>query len=159
MRHYLFSFRGRIGRAKYWLYAAIAIPALAALYVAFFAYAMSFPGAYENGGPTPLPSDPFGIAGTILWALVLVALLVGGVAVTVKRLHDRDKAWWWLLVFAIAPDLLYGFGQYRVETGDVSDGPFVFLFAALALAVWAFVELGCLRGTVGDNRFGPDPLA
>jgi uncharacterized membrane protein YhaH (DUF805 family) len=27
-----------------------------------------------------------------------------------------------------------------------------------AVLVWAFVELGCLRGTLGPNRFGPDPL-
>jgi uncharacterized membrane protein YhaH (DUF805 family) len=25
--------------------------------------------------------------------------------------------------------------------------------------VWAFIELFCLRGTPGDNRFGRDPLA
>jgi uncharacterized membrane protein YhaH (DUF805 family) len=28
-----------------------------------------------------------------------------------------------------------------------------------AISVWAFVELGCLRGTVGPNQYGPDPLA
>ena len=27
------------------------------------------------------------------------------------------------------------------------------------VALWFFVELGCLRGTVGPNRYGPDPLA
>jgi uncharacterized membrane protein YhaH (DUF805 family) len=26
------------------------------------------------------------------------------------------------------------------------------------LGIWGFVELGCLRGTAGPNRFGPDPL-
>jgi uncharacterized membrane protein YhaH (DUF805 family) len=30
---------------------------------------------------------------------------------------------------------------------------------AFAITVWAFVELYCLRGTTGPNRFGPDPLA
>ena len=30
---------------------------------------------------------------------------------------------------------------------------------ALGLTIWAFVELYCLRGTVGDNRYGADPLA
>jgi uncharacterized membrane protein YhaH (DUF805 family) len=30
--------------------------------------------------------------------------------------------------------------------------------AGTAIAIWAFVELGCLRGTVGPNRYGPDPL-
>ena len=31
--------------------------------------------------------------------------------------------------------------------------------AALAIFAWAFVELACLRGTQGDNRYGVDPLA
>ena len=30
--------------------------------------------------------------------------------------------------------------------------------AAAAIAIWAFVELGCLRGTPGPNQYGPDPL-
>jgi uncharacterized membrane protein YhaH (DUF805 family) len=29
----------------------------------------------------------------------------------------------------------------------------------LVVAVWLFIELGFLRGTRGDNRFGPDPLS
>ena len=29
---------------------------------------------------------------------------------------------------------------------------------ALALSIWSFVELFCLRGTRGPNRFGPDPI-
>jgi uncharacterized membrane protein YhaH (DUF805 family) len=33
-----------------------------------------------------------------------------------------------------------------------------FELVSLALMIWGFVELGCLRGTVGPNRFGPDPL-
>jgi uncharacterized membrane protein YhaH (DUF805 family) len=33
-----------------------------------------------------------------------------------------------------------------------------FDLAALAMLAWAFVELACLRGTTGENRFGPDPL-
>jgi uncharacterized membrane protein YhaH (DUF805 family) len=28
-----------------------------------------------------------------------------------------------------------------------------------ALGLWAFVELGLLRGTAGANAYGPDPLA
>ena len=35
---------------------------------------------------------------------------------------------------------------------------FVLHLVAFAITVWAFVELGCLRGTVGPNQYGPDPL-
>jgi uncharacterized membrane protein YhaH (DUF805 family) len=35
---------------------------------------------------------------------------------------------------------------------------FVLHLVGFAITVWAFVELGCLRGTVGPNQYGPDPL-
>jgi uncharacterized membrane protein YhaH (DUF805 family) len=50
-------------------------------------------------------------------------------AISVKRWHDLDKSgWWWLINFV--PCI----------------GP-----------LWAFIETGCLRGTLGDNDYGPDP--
>jgi uncharacterized membrane protein YhaH (DUF805 family) len=39
------------------------------------------------------------------------------------------------------------------------DASFVFSLAGFAISIWACVELGCLRGTAGPNRYGPDPLA
>ena len=30
--------------------------------------------------------------------------------------------------------------------------------ASLAISIWGLVELGFLRGTVGPNQYGPDPL-
>lgn len=51
-------------------------------------------------------------------------------AVNVKRWHDRDKSGWWVLIELIP----------------------------LIGSIWALVELGCLKGTYGKNRFGPDPL-
>jgi uncharacterized membrane protein YhaH (DUF805 family) len=157
---YFFGFGGRINRTKFWLYYAIALPALVALFVVFYVYAMSFPGAYENGGPTPLPADPLGIAGAILWALAFALLLVASLAITVKRLHDRGKRGWWLLVFAVLPNLLYGGQQYLLETDDANAGSATFLLSFFALALWAWglLELGVLQGNVGANRFGPDPL-
>ena len=32
-------------------------------------------------------------------------------------------------------------------------------FLALAIGLWSLIELGCLRGTIGQNKYGPDPLA
>ncbi len=51
-------------------------------------------------------------------------------AINVKRWHDRDKSAWWLLIELIP----------------------------LIGSIWAFIELGCLKGIYGKNRFGPDPL-
>lgn len=51
-------------------------------------------------------------------------------AIQIKRWHDRNKSGWWVFIELI---------------------PFIG-------NIWAFVELGCLKGTAGENRFGPDPL-
>ncbi|HWD49749.1 MAG TPA: DUF805 domain-containing protein [Rhizomicrobium sp.] len=161
-RDYFFSFHGRINRARFWIYLAIVIPFLMFMMMAFFAYAMSVPGAYENGGPTPFPHGPIGIAIAILFFAVLAAVAVSGFAVSVKRLHDRDQSGWWVLVFIVLPNMLWAVWQTRAATmGGANVGGFAVLcgLAAFALSIWALIELGCLRGTAGDNRFGPDPLA
>lgn len=69
------------------------------------------------------------LVGSILF-LVMVGLQIPLVAALVRRLHDIDK-----------------------EGGD-------FFVTILPIVGWVvlFVWL-CRRGTVGDNRFGPDPLA
>lgn len=159
-KNFLFAFHGRIGRAALWLYVAIATPLFLLLAGAFWVYALSIPGAYENGGPTPFPGDLLGIAGAILFFLLLAAAVLAGTAVMVKRLHDRDKAWWWIVIFILAPDALTGLAQYLTQSEALNESAiFAVQFAAVALTVWGFVELALLRGTAGVNRFGPDPLA
>jgi hypothetical protein len=71
-----------------------------------------------------------------------------------QALHDRDKSAWWLLVFYALPGILSSAGN------QMDDVAFLILHVvSFAITVWAFVELGCLRGTRGPNRFGPDPLS
>jgi uncharacterized membrane protein YhaH (DUF805 family) len=31
--------------------------------------------------------------------------------------------------------------------------------AVVGVAIWFLVEFGCLRGTIGANRYGPDPVS
>jgi Protein of unknown function (DUF805) len=74
-------------------------------------------------------------------------------AIGAKRLHDRDKSAWWLLVFYAAPGILSTAGNRLEDVGFI-----ILHVISFAISVWAFVELGCLRGTPGPNRYGPDPL-
>lgn len=62
--------------------------------------------------------------------LFALGTLVPSIAVSVRRLHDLNRSGWWLLVF------------------------FIPLLGIVLLVVW-FIG----RGTVGGNRYGPDPLA
>lgn len=124
---------------------------------AFFVYALSIPGAYENGGPTPFPRDPLGIAGAVFWIALTAAVYAAAFTMAIKRLHDRNRAWWWAGVFVIAPNVVYGFGQYLTTTDMAGAVSYLVHILAIALAIWGFVELACLRGTRGVNRYGPDP--
>ncbi|HET7678906.1 MAG TPA: DUF805 domain-containing protein [Xanthobacteraceae bacterium] len=129
----LFSFRGRINRAIYWLTTLALLAILIAL--AFV--------AVMSGG--------FG-ALIVLLLISYIPLLWIGLAIGAKRLHDRDKSAWWLLVFYVLPSVLQGIAEQGGGLG------FVFNLAGAAIAIWGIVELGFLRGTDGPNQYGPDPL-
>ena len=135
----LFGFSGRINRAKFWLAALI--------YVVFF---------FGVIGIAMLASsslDTIFIAALIAY----VPLIVSGLAVGIKRLHDRDKSAWWLAVFYLAPLLINLFGIYGL--GDDGTLNSILAVVSFAINIWAIVELGCLRGTIGSNQYGGDPLA
>ncbi|ABD86381.1 DUF805 domain-containing protein [Rhodopseudomonas palustris] len=145
----LFSFNGRINRAKYWLAVSIYVAA----WIAFAGIALLVIGDLNK-------DDRFAFAGTgiVLWLGGVLLFLIGvwsGLAVGIKRLHDRDKSAWWLLLFWLGPSLLGG-GSRTVLHGGSS---LVSSLLSAAISIWAFVELGCLRGTPGPNLYGPDPLA
>jgi len=132
-RALFFSFSGRINRAKYWLAAVI----LTAVFVV--------PGMIA-----------FATMSTLVWilvAVIFVAVAISGIAVGSKRLHDRDKSAWWLALFYLGPAFLGAIGDAAGGAGVI------FHVISFGISIWAFIELGILRGTAGPNRFGPDPLA
>ena len=67
----------------------------------------------------------------LVWVIIALALTYATFALWAKRWHDRDKSGWWSLIFIVP----------------------------IVGAIWVLVELGCLPGSEGPNRFGPDPLA
>ena len=69
----------------------------------------------------------------ILGILLFVGIVIvvwSTICVNAKRWHDNNKSGWWMLIGAIP-----------------------------LIGIWAFIENGFLRGTVGPNSFGGDPLA
>jgi uncharacterized membrane protein YhaH (DUF805 family) len=130
----LFSFQGRLNRAPYWLAGMGVI--LAAVVLGNIA--LTIVGRHSAAA---------GVGVGLVFLLVVWVTL----ALTAKRLHDRDKSAWWLLLFYVVPSVLDAIG--RLLGWVLILDPI-----GAAIGIWALVELGFLRGTKGVNNYGPDPL-
>jgi uncharacterized membrane protein YhaH (DUF805 family) len=106
------NFSGRAQRSAYWYWTLFAFIASA---IALAIDALIF-GVNLEGGLN------------IVQTIVGLALLLPGLAVSIRRLHDLDRTGWWILI------ALTGIG-------------------AILLIIWYV-----MKGTDGPNRFGPDPL-
>ena len=107
------EFSGRSRRKEYWMFilGVIIVAVVLSIIEGILGLSGMIGGAY---GP--------------LTTLFMLAILVPGIAVQVRRFHDQDKSGWFVLLGLIP--LLGG------------------------LIVLVFM---CLEGTKGDNRFGADP--
>jgi len=115
---YFFSFNGRIRRSLYWTCQLTAGVITGAAFYALTSIALHAKG---NAAVALL---------MLLFLFLLFVLLVwSGLAVSVKRWHDRGKSGFWVLI-GLLPLV----------------GP-----------LWALTECGFLDGTPGPNRFGPSP--
>jgi uncharacterized membrane protein YhaH (DUF805 family) len=134
-REFLFSFRGRASRGQYWVMSMLTVP--------FLVGAALIDLRAVNGDPEKLtllgPGDWLYLV--ILWPFL---------AVSARRWHDRNKSGWWTLM--LLPALFF-------DVSATSVWSIIILALVLIGALWVTVENGMLRGTVGDNRFGPDPAA
>jgi uncharacterized membrane protein YhaH (DUF805 family) len=142
----LFSFQGRINRKPWWL---VGLALLGIMLVLSIAAAVVAGSAIINDDPMAMIGA---LGGMVIFFLVLMVPLIWiGLALGAKRLHDRNKSAWWLLVFYVLPGIVDAIGnQFGVS--------FIFSLAAFALSIWGLVEMGFLRGTIGPNQYGPDPL-
>lgn len=148
----LFSAQGRINRGKWW--AAMGISC--AIGIAAVLAGALVGSAFGN---------PRGIFGGIVVGYVVflpIAIWIG-IAAGIKRLHDCDKSGHWLWLLYVLPLVLGIIGNiisYGGPGGINNPNPVGSLFALLAFPfwIWNFVQIGCLRGTRGPNRYGPDPI-
>lgn len=146
------QFEGRISRKSFWFgFLAIIGVAIVLSWVAL----------------------PYAISGGVVSRLVLfllsLVLLYPVAAIVIKRLHDRDKPALPLTLVFLVPGVVanllraLNIGYQTVELGGQQimvpgTGAYVLSLITMAAALWMIVELGCRKGTTGDNRFGPDPL-
>jgi uncharacterized membrane protein YhaH (DUF805 family) len=141
MKQLLFSFRGRLNRKRYWMTVIVTMAVIILLLL--LALVMMREQRFEFAALT-----------VVILLLLYIPLIWIGLAIGAKRLHDRDKSAWWLLVFYVLPGILSSLGNQMDDLGFL-----ILHVVSFAITVWAFVELGCLRGTLGPNQYGPDPLS
>ncbi|ALX10224.1 hypothetical protein P350_01005 [Burkholderia cepacia JBK9] len=108
------TFEGRARRAEYWYFTLLSV------ILSIVAQVIGAGG--RDGGLITLL-----LLGIL--CLVSLALLIPGIAVSVRRLHDTGRSGWFLLI-ALIP-----------------------IVGGILLLVWM-----CSRGTEGPNRFGADPI-
>lgn len=157
---FYFSPFGRMSRAQYWL----------RFWVPYFVIYVALNIAADM---TDDDSTAHKVIGAILSIYALLALWPS-VAVLVKRMHDRNRPGWLCLILYVPTMLFFvlliiwlapaiagaaATGAFAPPALD-ARGIMVILLAMISgvVGLWFFVEFGCLRGTVGPNRYGPDPI-
>ena len=161
---------GRLNRARFWLANIVLIVVgLVLSPIAILSWVLIATSPFSLGALIAvegLSVMPIASAGLLfvsfVYLLVFFADLLmsfASLAVAIKRLHDRDKSAWWLLLFFLVPSILYTIAYYTdlTSTGAV-EVRLILGLACLSIIIWFLVELGFLRGTAGPNRYGPDPL-
>lgn len=127
------EFSGRSRRMEFWMFFLFNVIVYAVLAVIAFG-ALGAQVELDPNNPMSVYAGLFSGAGLIILLYALVAL-VPSIAVSIRRLHDRDMSGWWYLGFVVASFI-----------------PIVGMFASIA-----YLVLMALPGTPGPNRFGPDP--
>jgi uncharacterized membrane protein YhaH (DUF805 family) len=158
-----FSPMGRISRSQYWL--------------KFFLPYIVLTVALETVGAIGGVDSTLNAVISVIRGLLSLVVLWPSIAILVKRMHDRNKSAWYLLA-QFVPSILLVIAACAwlgptviamVTAGSDAEVPSPSLnFAGVSaivlgvvlfgVAIWFFVEFGCMRGTIGPNRFGPDPV-
>ncbi|MEO0591407.1 MAG: DUF805 domain-containing protein [Pseudomonadota bacterium] len=131
------EFDGRSRRMEFWMWQLLNVIVAGVLAGPFIVAAITA-GALAEGGASPDVFDGVGVVGLgmiSLYGIWWLAALIPGIAVTIRRLHDRDMSGWWYLGFTLGGMI-----------------PFVGFIASIA-----FLVVMILPGTDGANQFGPDP--
>ena len=141
---YLFSFEGRINRAKLWLALLVILcwmfflGVLAAIATSIFGGAKSFGFAVDDIFLILDPATYRSLSKSDL--IPFLAKLIGAplftwiyLAAAIKRLHDRDKSGWWMVPFFAAPGFYNQFADRLPDS--YADLPLA--IASSGLVLWA----------------------
>jgi uncharacterized membrane protein YhaH (DUF805 family) len=138
----LFAFNGRIGRSQYWSLTGLYVLVLIGGLIGFAVLGIVVHAG--AGDAITLVMVPIGMA-------FVLAMSVAIAGVGIRRLHDRGRTGYWLLLYYCVP--LWASRHTGLDTAGLA-----YLAVALGVTVWALVDLGVLHGDAASNSFGPSPL-
>jgi uncharacterized membrane protein YhaH (DUF805 family) len=131
----LFSQEGRAGRVEFWWIFAIASAAIVSTIVGY-----PYFHGFANRG-----------LGALCWFACLAPSFWLALCVITRRLHDAGLSDGWFAVpvvgWRLAALLVHGVGGSEEQ---------VQMTVAAVVGVF-FLVIGSLKGTAGDNAYGPDP--
>jgi uncharacterized membrane protein YhaH (DUF805 family) len=136
-KYLLTDFDGRINRAKYW--GATIAMTIVALIVQFILVK---------------------IVGVRITSIIALAFLYPAYALLIKRSNDRDRPQWIAQAF-LGLAALSNIMTAIIGPPALGESSAVLSTLAMVLglaAIYVLVDFGCLRGTVGPNQHGSDPL-
>ncbi|MGR9139973.1 DUF805 domain-containing protein [Rhizobium leguminosarum] len=122
------TFSGRASRSEYWWFALFTYLIGFAFLILALAAGAS---SDQQGGVSSLV-----VAIMVVGGLFVLAIFLPLLSLQVRRFHDRNISGWWYLALIVL--------------GMV---PYIGGITGLAITI-----ISVFRGTVGPNRFGPDPL-
>jgi len=159
---FYFSPSSRISRSQFWLRGILPIWGIwIVLYILVISFAV---------GGSAAGAGVFGF----LMGIYSLAIIWPALVIYIKRIHDRNKSGWFILI-PVIPGVLLGITWGVAVVGMLSTaatganpsagvlvgaGAFtwILLLAHFGISLWFFIEFGCMRGTIGSNRFGADPV-
>ena len=147
------EFSGRSRRMEYWMFILFQFIVNIALYALLFAIG----GAgimLAAGGNANVGAATMGGGMIIIFALIAIVgfgLIIPSLAVGVRRLHDTNRSGWWIMA-PLAGSVLMVVGAVVQSGALAAVGSLVTVILAIVLLVFFFLD-----GTVGVNRYGPDP--
>jgi uncharacterized membrane protein YhaH (DUF805 family) len=166
------DFRGRSDRAEYWLFTLGLF--LASIAISLLSTVLWVMGLGKGAGGDPMLGAALRLVPPVLKFVLAAGTFIPGLAVMVRRLHDtnRGAGWAWLLLPIFLAQLLAGLMGFIIQQSYFGNArgawgllmlispvmpilPIVWIVGGIcALVLLVFCVL---KGTDGDNRFGPPP--
>ena len=145
----LLSTKGRIPRSKFWIAHLGLTFGWVVLGIAYAIATGLRMGQANSLGRTLTEAE----VATLIWPpfsvwVMIIALGYMSFCVSAKRLHDRNKSAWWMLLLQVPATLMWP-SQQLLPLG----GALIVSLIVVITSLWYLIELGFLPGTNGPNRF------